>query len=270
MKLSVSNIAWDAEEEETILPALRDAGVLGIEVAPTKVWPGWVGATIEAAEALRNRFAKLGLAIPAVQSLLFDRPELCLFADKAGRRLLGEHLVMVGRLARALGARTLIFGSPRNRDRGCLQVEDAMRSAASFLAVVAEDLADLGVCLCIEANPAAYDCNFVTRWIEAAELVNRVGTPGIGLHLDVACTVLAGDDPVVAIRQCGTSLRHFHVSEPRLGGFSRPSIDHLRVGRALTESGYNQWISIEMRRGQNSCADIDEAVRYVKRCYLNG
>ena len=37
MKLSVSNIAWNIEEEQEIFDILLSNGVTGIEVAPTKI-----------------------------------------------------------------------------------------------------------------------------------------------------------------------------------------------------------------------------------------
>ena len=143
-----------------------------------------------------------------------------------------------------------------------------MIEAASFFSEVGAELADLGVCLCIEANPEVYGCNFVTHWFEAAELVERVNSPGIGLHFDVACTVLSGSDPIAAIRSCAHIVRHFHISEPHLAPLFPPTVDHASVGTALRQSGYKGWISIEMRRGDPPLEAVLNAAAYAQRNYL--
>jgi D-psicose/D-tagatose/L-ribulose 3-epimerase len=266
-KFAVSNIAWDWTEEDAVLRELQNAGVTGIEVAPTKVWPDWSGATPKAAGILRQRLADRGFFIPALQSVLFGRSALRLFGDRAARLALREHLAMVGRLAYAIGARAMVFGSPQNRDRGLLPSRAAMDQAVEFFSDVGSALSPMGVALCIEANPPAYQCNFLTRWHEAAELVQRVHSPGIALHFDVACTVLAGDDPIVAIQDCEIPFAHFHISEPLLGAFYEPRIDHAAVGKALRERGYQGWLSIEMRRHEDPVRALREAIRNAKDCY---
>jgi len=38
MNLSVSNIAWSAEEDESVYSLLRELGVSRLEIAPTRLW----------------------------------------------------------------------------------------------------------------------------------------------------------------------------------------------------------------------------------------
>ena len=121
--------------------------------------------------------------------------------------------------------------------------------------------------LAIEANPSYYNCNFVTCWREAEELVRSCNHPGIGLHLDTACTVLAGDDPVAAVPQVADILVHVHASEPDLGPFASPRTDHLAMGDALRAVAYIGWCSVEMRRTGTALASIQEAAQLAARCY---
>ena len=53
-RLAVSNIAWPAEDDPAAYGILRDAGVRGLEIAPTRIWPGWEGAVPAAARRLRR------------------------------------------------------------------------------------------------------------------------------------------------------------------------------------------------------------------------
>ena len=72
------------------------------------------------------------------------------------------------------------------------------RGEAEAIAVAAfRELGDCAsrhrVIFCIEPNPTAYDCDFITGAGEGADLVERVDCQGFGLHLDTAAMMLAGD-----------------------------------------------------------------------------
>ena len=86
MRLAVSNIAWAADEQDAILAALPGMGVAGVEIAPTMIWPGWEGAVVDAARDLRGRLEGQGLAVPALQAILFARPDLHVFGDATAVR----------------------------------------------------------------------------------------------------------------------------------------------------------------------------------------
>jgi D-psicose/D-tagatose/L-ribulose 3-epimerase len=267
VKLAVSNIAWDEPEQPEILAAFPALGVTGIEIAPTKLWPDWRGADPAAGQQVRHAIEAKGLCIPAIQSVLFGLPDLQLFGSADCQTALVKHLTEVAKLAGALGAEAIVFGSPRNRDRGELSLAQAMDRAVPVLRQVGEACAAAGTCFCLEPNPEAYNCNFLTHWQDVAELAERVGHPGVGIHLDTACITLAEDDPVEAIAACGAAIRHFHVSEPALGAFTNPVIGHGRIGAALRSSGYSRFVSIEMRRQPDPVTAVREAVACVMANY---
>ena len=41
MNLAISNLAWDSKSENSLLKKLKNLGVQGIEIAPTKIWATW-------------------------------------------------------------------------------------------------------------------------------------------------------------------------------------------------------------------------------------
>jgi sugar phosphate isomerase/epimerase len=267
MKLAVSNIAWDQPEQSVILAELPALGVTGVEIAPTKLWPDWVGADPDAARNVRHLIEAGGLQVPAIQSALFGLPNLQLFGNADSIRGLVRHLAAVARIAGALGAAAIVFGSPRNRDRGEFSLAQATERSVGILRSIGDACSEAGTCFCLEPNPEVYNCNFLTHWQDAAELAERVGHPGVGVHLDTACITLAGDDPVEAIRNCGTLTRHFHISEAALGPFAHPAIDHHRIGAALRDSLYDGFVSIEMLRQPDPFGSVREAAAYAAAHY---
>jgi sugar phosphate isomerase/epimerase len=268
MRFAISNIAWDIAEQNSVFQLLSSYAVAGIEVAPTKIWPEWQGASEPAARQVRADLAAKGFMIPSLQAILFGKPDLRVFGSAESGQALLDHLGTVAALARGLGAKVLVFGSPKNRDRGALSPAEAFIRAVPFFREAGSICATAGVTLCIEPNPEGYGCNFVTRWREAADLVEAVAHPGFGLHLDTGCIHMGGDDPVEAISACAAVMCHLHVSEPQLLGFSAPVVDHGRVADALVRHGYGGWISLEMRREEPALEAVTVAVRYALHTYL--
>lgn len=270
MKLSISNIAWTDAEDEEIFQLLSDHGVSAIEVAPTRLWPDWSGADITNAVAYRQTLAENGLVCSSLQSVLYNQPNLKLFGTQAEVEALAEHLRHVADLAHSLGAGPIVFGAPKNRDRGHLDEKSVFAKAVDFFSEVSAYCASKDVCLCIEPNPEEYGCNFITDGRSGADLVRAVNSPGFALHLDAAGMYLSGDDPERTIEAAADVLAHFHVSEPNLGDFSQPQVEHRRIAKALKAIGWKKWVAIEMRATERPLVSVKEALSRVAEVYELG
>ena len=246
MRLAFSNIAWKPHDDASILSLLKDRGIGGIEVAPTRVWPEWDGATPGAAERYGRRLRSLGFEVPALQAVLFGRPDAQLFDGGDGSAFVA-HLTRVAELAEALGAGAVVWGAPRQRDRGTLSIEEARDRASGILYRLAVIFAARGSCLCVEPNPRRYACNFIVNAEEGAELVRCVDHPGFALHLDAAAMFLESDRLEQVWFRVGHLVRHFHISEPDLGDFRNPQVPHRSNLEILASASYSGWCSVEMR-----------------------
>jgi D-psicose/D-tagatose/L-ribulose 3-epimerase len=276
LRLAFSSIAWDPTEDEAVAGLLREAGVEAVELAPTKLWADLASVPPTEASAVRSAWAGRGLPVVALQSLLYGRPDLRLFGTPSQRADLCVYLEGVLELAARLGASVLVFGSPRNRQRGRFSAEEATAIAAEFFATMAERANALGLVLCLEPNPPEYGCDFVTSARAGLELVATVGHPGFRLHLDAACMTLA-HDPVAEAIGCAAGagfLCHFHMSEPDLRPVGGPPSDvqHEAFASELRASGYGRFVSVEMRppdpAGRHQA--IAAAAAFAVRTYQRG
>ena len=252
MRLGISNLAWRRDEDAELLAELR--GLDALEVAPTKLWDEPLAVPPETLAEYRTR---AGLPIAALQALLHGHPELTVFGESRDATLV--HLREMCDLAARLGARVLVFGSPRNRQREGRSAEHAV----AFFRELGEYAAERGVCVCVEPLPPELDTDFVNTAAEAAELVREVASPGFGLHLDSSSLHLTGEDPFEAI---GPGLRHFHASEVGFGVLGTTGVDHERCAQALRRAGYDGVVSIELlavegRNRERVLASVDHARR---------
>jgi sugar phosphate isomerase/epimerase len=252
MKIAVSNIAWRPDDDEAIADLLQRYAVAGIEVAPTMIWPNPLDVTPAQAHDYRRRWEDRGMAIVAMQALLFGHPELVIFRDAAARQLTLEYLDRIFTLASWLGATRLVFGSPANRRVGDLAAPASLAIAEQFFRRAGDAAAARGVMLCLEPNPRAYSCDFVNSSGEARALIARVGSPGFGLHLDAGAMTLEREVPSAIVE--GGLPKHFHISEPQLAPLGTGGVDHAGFAAALRDSAYDGWCSIEARRPEDQPA----------------
>lgn len=255
-KLAVSAIAWEYTQDRAVGDIMQDAGVGQVELAPTKIWPDKIAhdplsVTDDEIRTVVDAWAAHGVQPVAMQSMLFLRPEMTIFETNEGRVATLSYLKAFITLAGKLGVKRMVFGSPKNRrvPEG-LSEEDAWNIALDFFRELGGEAEKHGVVFCIEPNPEAYQCNFVTNAAAGARLVREVNVPGFGLHLDAAGMTLAGDSPDDILENADI-LRHFHISAPYLGNIAEDeTVPHSAFADALKSIEYDQTVSIEMRPGQ--------------------
>lgn len=255
MRLAVSNIGWDVHDDVDVLDALQRRGVSGIEVAPTKVWPDWVDANEANARRYAARLRDMGFQIPALQAVLFGRADLQLFEPLCHGKLL-DHMKRVAELSAALGARAIVFGSPRNRLRRQVGFDEAMDTAAELFSIMATNAHEHGCFIGLEHNPVDYGCDFITNVVDARILVSRVDHPGFRLHLDAGGLELCGG-PIDKIIRESMPAGHYHASEPMLAPIAGGTVNHGLAIRALRDAGYVGWVSIEMKPSPRLFDSID-------------
>jgi sugar phosphate isomerase/epimerase len=268
LKLTISNIAWPAEHDPEVLSLLPQHGVQAVELAPTRIWPDWQ-ATVEDAAAYREYLQSLGLQCSSLQAIVYAKPDYKVFGTPTEKAALIAHLKYVADLASALGAGPLVFGAPKNRHKGDRTAEAALAEAADLFAEVADYCVQQGVCLCLEPNPTDYNCDFVTHSQQGAALVRAVDSPGFRLHLDAAGMHLAQEEIAPAFASVADILAHVHISEPFLGDFAEPQVDHAAIAQALQAIGWDKWISIEMRATDHPIDSVKTALSTVQAIYQN-
>lgn len=267
MHLSFSHIAWPPELETQALRFLHGMGLHGLEVAPLRAFGNPLTATEEGVREKSDWYREQGFRVGSMQALLFGTEGLELFGSDDARERLKETLIAVGRVAGWAGAGPMVFGSPRNRLRGDLDHESAIRSAAPFFREIGDACAAAGSCLVIEANPPAYGADFCNTLAQAAELVDAVDSPGFGLHVDAGGMALGAEDFEPALRMAAGRIRHVHASQPNLASFAEPDPIHARIATILREIGYEGQVAIEMRSQPEGLDAVAEAVKAVRSIY---
>lgn len=258
MKLSISNLAWDASLDSRMYEALNEYGFHGLEIAPTRIFPQQPYSHLQQAHewsvSLAERF---GLAVPSMQSIWFGRTEM-LFADEQQRILLLEYSKQAVDFAQAIGCGNLVFGSPKNR---CVNSDDDYQRGVEFFTQLADYAQAHGTVIGLEANPEIYNTNYITTTKQALELIKQVDREGLRLNLD-AGTMIANNEPAETLAGSVHLISHVHFSEPFLRPLTERGI-HAEILRVLKSEGYDGYVSIEMGK-LDSTDDILDIMRYLR------
>lgn len=269
MRLAISNIAWDASEDEAIAELLQRHGIDAIDVAPGKYFPEPARATEADIAQVRHWWEERGIEITGMQALLFGTSGLNLFGPAAVQAAMLRHLEAVCWIGAGLGATRLVFGSPKNRDRSGLDDATAMAMATSFFRRLGHLARFSGVTICLEPNPPCYGANFMTTSAETARVVRMVDHPSIRMQFDTGALAINGEDPSAVLHETWPLIGHIHASEPDLVPLGDGGADHAAMAAALAGKLPDKIVSIEMLATQDEphLVSIERALAVATRHY---
>src|SRR5687767_2722402 len=187
MRLAISNLAWQPEDEPAVAEQMSALGIDGVEVVATRRWPAPLEATDAEISDYRRFWQERGIRVVALQALLYSRPDLVLFGSPEARRATVDYLAGLARLAAGLGASVLVFGAGAHRRRGALSESAAWSIARDSFGEIGRAAVRHGTVFCLEALPAVQGCDFITDTAQAFAMVEQVGSPGFALNFDTAC-----------------------------------------------------------------------------------
>lgn len=261
MKLSISNIAWTAENDEKVYALMEDLGFTGLEIAPTRIFPeNPYGDTGRARAWKEKLFSRYGFEVPSMQSIWYGRKER-LFGTEEERRMLTGYTKKAVDFAESIGCGNLVFGCPGNRCKPDDADED---TALRFFKEIGDYAAQHGAVIAMEANPPIYHTNYINTTKSALELIERAGSPGFLLNLDIGAMIENGEGADVLDGKFHL-IHHVHISEPGLKPVRSHPLHKELCGR-LADSHYQGFVSIEMGKTE----DIDllsEKMRYVRSMF---
>ena len=260
MKLGVFMPCLRPQSLEEALEVARDIGLEGMQLWNVGGPYDPSALDADARKALRDKFASYGLEISA----------LCAHNDYCNPAGLAErvaHFKACMRLAADLGAVGVTTESGRPAP------ETGEDVAWQILVVTFREICavgeEVGVKACIEAGPT----KLVHTIADLERLIEEVDSPAMAVNLDPANLVMAGEDPVEAVRRLGDRIVHTHAKD----GVLRPdgSRQEVPLGEgqvpwpeylaALKQIGYQGYLCIEREVGDNPRADIELAAERLRQ-----
>ncbi|CAM3901545.1 3-dehydroshikimate dehydratase [Vibrio aerogenes CECT 7868] len=268
--ISISNIAWDIAIDHDIASLMHTHDVSYIDIAPPKYFPEPALVTDQSLDEVRQYWQKKNISPLGMQSLLFGTQGLNVFAGEEVQEKMLAHLGHICRIGDGLGARKLVFGSPRNRDRSHLNDADTSCIARHFFRSLGDIAKQHDVTICLEPNPVCYHANFMTDSLETAQVVAAIDHPNIRMQLDVGAMCINQESPDEVLQQVAPWVHHIHISEPQLAPLNQDNRYHLQAAKAIQRYLPDYPLAIEMLTSsrENALTEIEQAVLLIKTIYL--
>ncbi len=236
---------WDFAEVCSTLKAL---GYEGVEIAPFTLDERPVEINAKRRAELRRIVADAGLETIGTHWLLARTEGYYLTHPEAGvRERTGDYLVALAELTRDLDGSLMVLGSPKQRDLlPGVTTEAATGYAEEVFRRILPRLGEIGVTLCLEPL-APSETDFLNTCEEANAVIARVDHPNLVLHMDVkAQSGEIGPTVPELIRRHAARAGHFHAQDTNKRGPGMGDVDFVPILRALVESGYDRWVSVEV------------------------
>jgi sugar phosphate isomerase/epimerase len=266
-RYAICNETFEGWDHARVCRFVAGLGYTGLEIAPFTLAPRITDVSAPQRRDLRRQAEDCGVTILGLHWLLAKTEGLHLTsADEATRRRTADYLIELARCCRDLGGDVLVFGSPAQRripaGATCPQATD---HAVDTFRRAAPGFADAGVRLCLEPlSPSEAD--FINTAAEAVALLDRLDHPNFALHLDVKAMSTDGPAPDL-IRRHASRTRHFHANDPNKRGPGFGNTDFVPIFRALRDSGYAGWVSVEVFDYSPDPETIArESLRYMREC----
>lgn len=289
MKLSVSNIAWEAKDDNIIFQKMKDLGFTGLEIAPTRIIPEAPYNHIPQAKAFAEQIKqKYNFTIPSMQSIWYGIQDKVFGTEAESARLITYTKKAIG-FAEVIGCTNLVFGCPRNRaipestdnqktdnqeannkttdSKADNQKAGIQNTAVSFFRELGDYAHQHHTTIAMEANPPIYHTNYINTTEEAIRLIQTVKSEGFKLNLDIG-TMIENGEAVSILHGAEHLINHVHISEPGLTPIKKRTL-HRELATFLREVSYQGFVSIETgkRNDKNNLHELFRTMEYVAETF---
>jgi sugar phosphate isomerase/epimerase len=152
--------------------------------------------------------------------------------DGSIRQKTANYFLELIELCDDLGGHLMVLGSPLQRNFPPeMSHEEAMENAAEVLKATISTLEQKNITLAIEPLGPT-EGNFLNFAHQGRELIERINSPKVKLHLDVKAMSTEGPPIADIILQNADLLAHFHANDP--------------IFAALRKIDYSGWVSVEV------------------------
>ena len=134
-----------------------------------------------------------------------------------------KHLYKVINICNILNVPNIIFGSPKNRQKGQINKKEADKIFAKILSDISKKLYQKKINFCIEPNARYYGCDYLFKYKQVLNLVKKLNLNNIFINFDTGNAKLEND----LILKNNQYIKNFQISEKDLNELNIKNKKHL-------------------------------------------
>ena len=268
MKYAICQELFEGWEWDRQCEFSASLGYTGMEVAPFALAERITDVTADQRATLKKTAEDHGLEIIGLHWLLAKTEGLHLTtSDAAVRKATSEYLIELAHACADKGGHIMVIGSALTLNVDpAKDYEQALANAEEVFKGCSSALADRNVSICMEPLTSK-ETDFINTCADATRLIELVGHPNLTLHQDVKAMLGAEEKSIPElIDDYKGRVGHFHVNDTNLLGPGMGETDYAPILRALIESGYDRWVSVEVFDYSPGAEHIAQtSIEYLKR-----
>lgn len=237
-RLSFSLLALeDIGKIDYLFSLLKEEKIKFIELPITKFFPNYKFEK-KKINFIKNKLKKYDLKISSVQSI-FHETNLNIF-DKNNKKEIIKHLHRVINICNILNVPNIIFGSPKNRQKGQLNKKEADKIFTKILIDISKKLYQKKINFCIEPNARYYGCDYLFKYKQVLNFVKRLNLNNIFINFDTGNAQLEND----FILKNTQYIKNFQLSEKDLNELNIKNKRHLNYLKEIKKK--KLFVSLEI------------------------
>ncbi|MDB2546051.1 sugar phosphate isomerase/epimerase [Candidatus Pelagibacter bacterium] len=268
MNLSISNIAWNKSEDNEISKILNTYNINLIDIAPNKYFYPIDKTTNQEIIKVKNFWKQRNIEISCLQSLLYNTQNFNIFSDNDNLNVSPlKYLEKIIKISNQLGAKNIIFGSPKNRDRGTLSDIEVLSQSNFFFRSLGDIALKYNIKICLEPNPPLYNCNFMTNTLETEKIIRIIDHEAIKLNLDIGALTINNENLDEIMVKCHDLIFHVHLSERNLIPLGNSNLDYRKIIDTIGKFKPDITLSIEMLnfKDKSNLENVENTINLIKK-----
>jgi sugar phosphate isomerase/epimerase len=253
MKLAVSNLSWDFQDNQKVFNSLKELGIGNVEGVLSKI-DSWENLTEQKIQSYSDLLKNNNLIINSIQSLFFNLE--C--NDISNEEIILNHFQRLINYSKILSVNTLVFGTPSLRKK----IDGWETHLIRIFTKLDEMLDGTGIYLVIEPNSKIYGGEFFNNLSEITEFILTNKLKNIKTMIDTHNILLEGDDPIIEIEKYFFLIYHIHISEEKLNPLINHSF-HIKFSNKIKSMGYNKIVTYEL----NKCDNLHDTLEVFTSLY---
>lgn len=242
MKLAVSNLAWDFEENQQIFDYLKNLNIQYIEGVISKIG-SWDKLNTDIIFDYKKTLDKQGIKIRSIQSIFFNYISEGLHDTES----ITSHIKTLVEYCKILNVKVMVLGSPNLR---VLQNNIQSKLSKTF-SEIDSILDGTGIELSIEPNMKQYGGGYFHNINEIVDFIITNQLVNVKTMVDTHNLILEGYNPTHELIKFEKFINHIHISEQNLS----PLMDlefHKRFSQTLKDLNYKKIVTFEVKKCENT------------------
>ncbi len=269
MKFGICNEIFQGWSIDDTIRYAAKTGYDGIEVAPFTLGKFVTDIPKTERQRVRQVAEQNGLAISGIHWVLVQAEGMYVtHPEKIVRERTAEYFCDLVDFCRDLGGKTIVVGSPKQRNiMDGVTHDQAWNWAGETFTPSIRRAADAGVTICLEPL-APSETNFINTAAEAISFVKQFASPNFKIILDVKAMSSEAKPIPQIIRESWPHFAYFHANDKNLKGPGFGDVDFKPIAAALKEVGYEGYVSVEVFKFEEGPEAIaTRSLEYLKRIF---